>query len=73
MTTTNFAPRKGMSEAEIASTVEDILAEASLTEKVAMMSGRGFFQDFADSGKNGRAPYRAGVGCERLAARAMVH
>lgn len=72
MTTTNFAPRKGMSEAEIASTVEDILAEASLTEKVAMMSGRGFFQDFADSGKKwGARPYRAGAGCERLGVPAL--
>ncbi|MEL7113576.1 MAG: glycoside hydrolase family 3 C-terminal domain-containing protein, partial [Pseudomonadota bacterium] len=44
-----------------------ILAEASLEEKVAMMSGRGFFQAMQEDGMRwGGRPYRAGGGCERL-------
>lgn len=64
---TDFAPRKGMTNAEIAETVEAILAEATLEEKVAMMSGRGFFRAMKeDKGVWGARPYRAGGGCERL-------
>lgn len=63
----DFAPRKGMSEAEIAGTVTDILAAADLEEKVAMMSGHGFYQAFAEDNKVwGARAYRAGGGCERL-------
>lgn len=58
--------------ADIYSQVEAILQAASLEEKVAMMSGRGFFEAFiADSGVWGARPYRAGGGCERLEAPAF--
>jgi beta-glucosidase len=64
---TNYAPRTGMSEAEIRETVEAILTEATLEEKVGMMSGKGFFQAYAeDKGVWGARPYRAGGGIERL-------
>ncbi len=64
---TSFPPRKGMSRQEIAETIDAILAEATLEEKVAMMSGRGFFQQFKESDNRwGGHPYRAGGGCERL-------
>lgn len=47
--------------------VDRILARATLAEKVGMMSGRGFFQAFAEDGKVwGSRPYRAGGGIERL-------
>ncbi len=64
---TSLPPRKGMSPEEIDETVNAILAEATLEEKVAMMSGRGFFQQFKESDSRwGGHPYRAGGGCERL-------
>lgn len=63
----DYAPRKGMTDADIAAVVEAILADATLEEKVAMMSGRGFFQQIQESGGRwGGHPYRAGGGCERL-------
>lgn len=63
----DLSPRKGMSAADIAATIERILAEASLAEKVGMMSGKGFFSDFvADNRRWGARPYRAGGGIERL-------
>ncbi len=69
---TKLAPRKGMSEQEIGETVDAILAEATLEEKVAMMSGRGFFEQFKGSGNRwGGHPYRAGGGCERLGVPAL--
>jgi beta-glucosidase len=44
-----------------------ILGQATIEEKVAMMSGRGFFAAFAeDGGVWGARPYRAGGGIERL-------
>jgi beta-glucosidase len=62
-----YAPRKGMTDAEIAQTIEAIITEATLDEKVGMMSGKGFFADFkADGGRWGGRPYRAGGGIERL-------
>jgi len=65
--TTTYAPRKGMTPDEIAKTIEVLLAEMTLEEKVAMMSGKGFFAEYAASGRTwGSAPYRAGGGCERL-------
>jgi beta-glucosidase len=68
----NLAPRKGMTEQEIASKIEAILREATLEEKVAMMSGRGFFKQFSESGNRwGANPYRAGGGCERLGVPAL--
>jgi len=64
---TDLAPRKGMSETEIARTVDAVLAEATLSEKVGMMSGRGFFEAFKADGRLwGARPYRAGGGVERL-------
>jgi beta-glucosidase len=62
-----YEPRKGMTDAEIAQTIEAIITEATLDEKVGMMSGRGFFADFnADGRRWGGRPYRAGGGIERL-------
>ncbi|MGF1455150.1 MAG: beta-glucosidase [Alphaproteobacteria bacterium] len=47
--------------------VEAILMRTTLDEKVAMMSGAGFFQQLtASGGRWGSDPYRAGGGCERL-------
>ena len=72
MTDNDFAPRPGMSEAEIDETVAAILAETTLEEKVAMMSGRGFLRQFiASGGRWGGDPYRAGGGCERLGVPAL--
>lgn len=60
-------PPSGASAAEIGAAVEAVLAEATLSEKVAMMSGRGFFEAFvADERLWGARPYRAGSGIERL-------
>jgi beta-glucosidase len=68
----NLSPRKGMTEPEIAATIDAILREATLEEKVAMMSGRGFFKQFSESGNRwGANPYRAGGGCERLGVPAL--
>lgn len=51
----------------IAAHVARILAEATLAEKVAMMSGRGFFEAFVADGKVwGARPYKAGGGIDRL-------
>lgn len=53
--------------AAIAALVDQVLGEATLAEKVGMMSGRGFFRAFAEDGKTwGARPYRAGGGIERL-------
>lgn len=62
-----FAPEKGLDDPAIAQRVEAILAEATLAEKVAMLSGRGFFETFRADGRVwGASPYRAGGGIERL-------
>ncbi len=67
MSNIDFAPRKGMSDGDIADTVAAILANTTLTEKVAMMSGRGFYKAYVEDGRIWAArPYRAGGGCERL-------
>ena len=64
---TEFAPRKGMTAADIAETIASVLAEATLAEKVAMMSGAGFFKAFMEDQRVWAArPYRAGGGIERL-------
>ncbi|MEM7492675.1 MAG: glycoside hydrolase family 3 N-terminal domain-containing protein, partial [Pseudomonadota bacterium] len=64
---TEFTPQKGMTDADIAETVEAILRETTLEEKVAMMSGKGFFEAMKEDGMRwGGRPYRAGGGCERL-------
>jgi beta-glucosidase len=63
----DLAPEVGLSRDAIAARVEAIIKSASLEEKVAMMSGKGFFKQFADSGRLwGAEPYRAGSGVERL-------
>jgi beta-glucosidase len=65
--TKSFVPHKGMTDAEISTAVDGVLAEATLEEKTAMMSGRGFFKLLAESGRRwGADPYPAGSGCERL-------
>jgi beta-glucosidase len=62
-----LAPRKGMTPAEIETAIAGILEEATLEEKVAMMSGQGFFGQYVASGRRwGADPYRAGGGVERL-------
>jgi beta-glucosidase len=62
-----LAPQKGLSPQEIAARIDGVIREATLEEKVAMMSGKGFFRQFKESGRRwGAAPYRAGGGCERL-------
>ena len=64
---TDFSPRKGMTATEIAVAVNAILADATLAEKVGMMSGRGFFAAYAEDDRLwGARPYRAGGGIERL-------
>lgn len=64
---TDLAPQKNMSEKDIQSLVDQILKETTLEEKVAMMSGKGFFEAYLeDEGLWGARPYRAGAGCERL-------
>ena len=58
-----FAPKKGL----IAVHIDAILAEATLAEKVGMMSGKGFFAAIKeDAGVWAARPYRAGGGIERL-------
>lgn len=64
---TNLAPRKGMTSAEVADTIDAILAQTTLEEKAAMMSGSGFFAAYVGSGRRwGGSPYRAGGGVDRL-------
>jgi beta-glucosidase len=64
---TDLQPRKGMTEVEIGATIKTILAEATLAEKVGMMSGAGFFKAYVEDNKVWAArPYRAGGGIERL-------
>ena len=69
---TDFSPRKGASEADIQATISAILDEATLEEKVAMMSGKGFFESMARTNREwGAEPYRAGGGLERLGVPAL--
>jgi len=63
----DFAPRRGASDQWIVDTIDAIMEQATLAEKVGMLSGRGFFQEFmADDRLWGARPYRAGSGIERL-------
>lgn len=63
----SLAPRKGMTRTQIDTAIEHVIAEATLAEKVAMMSGRGFFAAYReDGGLWGARPYRAGGGIERF-------
>ncbi len=65
--TADFAPTKGLTSSEISALVAKIIDAATLDEKVAMMSGHGFFAQMKESGgRLGSHPYRAGGGCERL-------
>jgi beta-glucosidase len=64
---TDLAPIKGMSDCDVRTVVEEVLAAATLSEKVGMMSGRGFFAQYRESGGTwGGHAYRAGGGIERL-------
>lgn len=64
---TDFSPQKGMTGADIKRAVDAVLAEATLAEKVGMMSGKGFFAQFVEDDRVWAArPYRAGGGIERL-------
>ncbi|MEO0882871.1 MAG: glycoside hydrolase family 3 C-terminal domain-containing protein [Pseudomonadota bacterium] len=66
-TSYNFAPKKGLTDDQIEDLITDILTEATLEEKVGMMSGRGFFESMARTGGLwGGEPYRAGGGIDRL-------
>ncbi len=68
----DLSPVKGLNDSEIDALVDAILQAATLTEKVAMMSGRGFFEQYRRSGGLwGAEPYRAGAGCERLGVPAL--
>jgi beta-glucosidase len=63
----DLSPQIGLSQDEISSRVDAIIDAATLEEKVGMMSGKGFFKQFAESGRLwGAQPYRAGSGVERL-------
>lgn len=56
-----------MSNDDIAQAISHILTEATLEEKVGMMSGAGFFKAYMEDNKVWAArPYRAGGGIERL-------
>ena len=69
---TDYAPKKGMTLEEQSKLIGDILSEATLEEKVAMMSGRGFFAAMAEDDREWCArPYRAGGGIERLGVPAL--
>ncbi len=56
-----------MSRVEIEAQIDTVLAEATLDEKIGMMSGKGFFEAYKEDGGLWAArPYRAGGGIERL-------
>ena len=64
----DFSPKKGVSRAGIEMQIDAILMEATLDEKIGMMSGKGFFAAYKEDGGLWAArPYRAGGGIERLA------
>ena len=61
-----------MTTAGIADVVDAVLTEATLAEKVGMLSGKGFFKDFVEDNRVWAArPYRAGGGIERLGVPAL--
>ncbi len=67
-----FAPTRGMTETAIEGVIDTIIAQATLPEKIAMMSGKGFYEQYRASGKLwGSDPYRAGGGIERLGVPAL--
>ena len=63
---TELLPAKGLTAEAQAARIEALLAGASLAEKVAMMSGRGFFKLFGATRIWGAAPYPAGGGLARI-------
>jgi beta-glucosidase len=68
----DYTPRKNMSAEEISTTTDAIIAEATLEEKVGMLSGKGFFKAFVEDERVWAArPYRAGGGIERLGVPAL--
>ncbi len=67
-----YAPVKGMSAADIQTTITAILSAATLEEKVGMMSGQGFFKAMQEDDRRWCSrPYRAGGGIERLGVPAL--
>ncbi len=63
----DLGPKPGMTSNDIAQTINVILGAATLPEKVAMLSGRGFYKAYLEDNRVWAArPYRAGGGCERL-------
>ena len=69
---TDFSPVKGETPTEIAARVDRILGEATLAEKVTMMSGQGVYAVFAKpDARWGSEPYRAGGGIDRLGVPAL--
>jgi beta-glucosidase len=67
MMTTDASATQSTEPGGDAATIEALIAEMTLAEKVAMMSGHGFFASYKRSGGRwGAEPYRAGGGCERL-------
>jgi beta-glucosidase len=65
-------PEMGEARDAIAERIDAVLREASLAEKVGMLSGRGFFRAFTEDGRVwGASPYRAGGGIERLGVPAL--
>lgn len=70
--TKKFASVKGMDSKDIDLMVDEIIAEATLSEKITMMAGIGFFRQIKESNYTwGADPYRAGAGCERLGVPAL--
>jgi beta-glucosidase len=64
--------RQTSAVASIEARVDEILSAATLDEKIAMMSGRGFFTQFrASQGRWCAEPYRAGGGVDRLGVPAL--
>ena len=58
---------KGASPSQQEDRIEALLPELSLDEKIAMLSGHGFFQQIAeDKGRYCAHPYHIGAGNERL-------
>jgi beta-glucosidase len=62
-----YAPERGLSLNVQKARIDAVLKDATLEEKVAMMSGKGFFACMAESnGRWGGHPYQAGGGVARL-------
>ena len=63
---TELFPAKGLTPEEQITRIDAVLAEATLAEKVGMMSGRGFFESYRKGRVWEAEPYRAGGGIDRL-------